>query len=248
MSSSNFFTIILISLTLALIPQTSFALNDPLFHICSTSKNFTPHTPYESNLKTLINSLIYKTPSTGFGIGSVGQAQYQNQPAYGLALCRGDITTLECKTCVSNASKEILNLCPYNKGAIIWYDNCMFKYSDIDFFGKIDNTNKFSLLNVQNVSGDSMKFNNMTKDLLSLLAYEASLDKKLYASGELKIGELERVYGLSECTRDLTSVDCKKCLDDAISELSNFSDGKKGGRVVGGSCNVQYEIYPFVRE
>jgi hypothetical protein len=247
MSSSNLFTTIIISLTLALITQTSFALNDPLFHICSNSENFTAYSPYESNLKTLINSLIYKTPSTGFGIGSVGLVQSQNQQAYGLALCRGDVSTSECKTCVSDATKEIQSRCPYNKGAIIWYDNCMFKYLDNDFIGKIDNTNKFSLLNVQSVN-DPIKFNNMTKDLLSLLANEASMDKKLYASGDLKIGKSERIYGLTQCTRDLSSLDCKKCLDDAISELPNCCDGKKGGRIVSGSCNIQYEVYSFVKE
>ncbi|CAK8536556.1 unnamed protein product [Lathyrus sativus] len=247
MSSSNFFTTITISLTLALILHSSFAFNSPLSYICSTTENFTSSTPYESNLKTLVNSLIYKTPSTGFGVGSVGQTQYQNQRAYGLSLCRGDVSTSECKTCVLEATKEIQNLCPYNKGAIIWYDNCMFKYSDIDFFGKIDNSSKFSLLNVQSVN-DPIKFNSVTKDLLSLLAYEAYMDKKMYANGELKIGESERVYGQAQCTRDLSSVDCKKCLDDVISELPNCCDGKKGGRVVGGSCNVRYEIYSFVRE
>ncbi|CAJ2660357.1 unnamed protein product [Trifolium pratense] len=243
MSSSNLFTTILISLTLALITQTSFALNDPLSHICSNSENFTAYSPYESNLKTLINSLIYKTPSTGFGIGSVGLVQ--NQQAYGLALCRGDVSTSECKTCVSDATKEIQSRCPYNKGAIIWYDNCLFKYLDNNFIGKIDNTNKFTLLNVQSVN-DPIKFNNITKDLLSLLANEASMDKKFYASGDLKIGESERVYGLTQCTRDLSSVDCKKCLDDAISELIPY--GKKGGRILSGSCNIQYEVYKFVKE
>jgi hypothetical protein len=123
----------------------------------------------------------------------------------------------------------------------------MFKYLNVDFFGKIDNTSKFSLLNVQNVD-DPIKFNNMTKNLLSILAYEASMHHKLYASGQLKIGESKRVYGLTQCTRDLSSVDCKKCLDDAISELPNCCDGKKGGRIVGGSCNIRYEVYPFVKE
>lgn len=243
MASSNlFFTTIIFSLTLALIPQTSFGLN-PLFHICSSSNTFKTKDPYESNLKTLINSLIYKTPSTGFGVASVGLNQ--NQQAYGLALCRGDVSTLKCKTCVSEATKEILNRCPQKKGAIIWYDNCMFKYLDTNFFGKIDNTNKFSLLNVQNVS-HPLAFNNMTKNLLSLLAHKASIGPKFYASGELKIGELDKVYGLTQCSRDLSSVHCKKCLEGAISELPNCCSGKKGGRVVGGSCNIRYEIYPFV--
>ncbi|XP_061364371.1 cysteine-rich repeat secretory protein 38-like [Gastrolobium bilobum] len=245
MSCSKLISSFLFSLTLVLLLQTSFGA-DPLSHSCSSSENFTSNTPYESNLKTLINSLIYKTPSTGFGVGSVGQ--YQNQQAYGLALCRGDVSASECKTCVSEATKEILNLCPYNKGAIIWYDNCLFKYLDTDFIGKIDEANKFSLWNVQNVSDPNM-FNYMTKELLSVLAYKASVDPKMYASGKLlMIGESEKVYGLAQCTRDITSMDCKKCLDDAISELPSCCDGKQGGRVVGGSCNIQYEIYPFVKE
>ncbi|KAJ1418108.1 Gnk2-homologous domain [Sesbania bispinosa] len=114
MASSKHFTIVLFSLSVVLLLQTSFGA-DPLFHICSTSENFTSHSPYESNLKMLINSLIYKTPSTGFGMGSVGQ--YPNQQAYGLALCRGDVSPSECKTCVYEATKEIRNSCPYNKGA-----------------------------------------------------------------------------------------------------------------------------------
>ncbi|KAK7324775.1 hypothetical protein VNO77_28609 [Canavalia gladiata] len=245
MSSSNLISSVFFSLTLLLLLQTSLGAN-PLFHFCSNSENFAAHSPYESNLKTLINSLIYKTPSTGFGVGSVGQ--YQNQKAYGLALCRGDVSASECKTCVSEATKEILNRCQYNKGATVWYDNCMFKYLDTDFFGKIDNTSKFYLLNVQNVS-DPATFNYMTKELLSLLAYKASMIPKMYATGELKIGgESEKIYGLTQCTRDLSSSECKKCLDDAISKLPNCCDGKEGGRVVGGSCNVRYEIYPFVKE
>ncbi|KAK2424421.1 cysteine-rich repeat secretory protein (DUF26 and DUF1204) [Trifolium repens] len=243
MHSSN---LILFTFTFASLMQTSFG-TDPLFHFCSKSGNFTAQSPYKSSLKRLINSLIYETPSTGFDNRSVGLAQYQNQLVYGLALCRGDVSTLECKTCVSEATKEIQSRCPYNKGATIWYDNCMFKYLNVDFFGKIDNTSKFSLLNVQNVD-DPIKFNNMTKNLLSILAYEASMHHKLYASGQLKIGESKTVYGLTQCTRDLSSVDCKNCLDDAISELPNCCDGKKGGRIVGGSCNIRYEIYPFVKE
>ncbi|KAK7402019.1 hypothetical protein VNO78_13954 [Psophocarpus tetragonolobus] len=236
-------------LIFALLFQTCFGASaNPLYHICSSSENFTAHSSYESNLKTLINSLIYKTPSIGFGSASVGK--YQNQKAYGLALCSGDMSASECKTCVSDATKEVLNRCPYNKGGMIWYDNCMFKYLDTDFFGKIDNTNTFAMYNVRNVTDPAM-FNYLTKELLSLLAYKASLSPKMYASGELKIGgesNKKYIYGLTQCTRDLSGRDCNKCLHDAIRGLPNCCDGKEGGRVVGGSCNVRYEIYPFLKE
>ncbi|KAJ1418102.1 Gnk2-homologous domain [Sesbania bispinosa] len=223
MASSKLFTISVFSLTLALLLQSSFGA-DPLFHFCSSSENFTAHSPYESNLKTLINSLIYKTPSTGFGMGSVGQ--YQNQQAYGLALCRGDVSAQECKRVSLRLAK---------KSAIAVHTT------------KIDNTNKFYMWNLNSVS-DPTTFNYKTKELLSQLSYKAYVNPKLYATGELKLGKSETLYGLTQCTRDLSSVDCKKCLDDAINDLPNCCDGKKGGRVVSGSCNFRYEIYPFVKE
>ncbi|KAK2424425.1 cysteine-rich repeat secretory protein (DUF26 and DUF1204) [Trifolium repens] len=246
MASSKHFPIILFSFTLVFLIQTSFG-TDPLFHFCSNSGNFTANSTYESKLKTLVKSLIYKTPSTGFGTGSVGLAQYQNEQAYGLALCRGDVSTSECKTCVTEASNEIQSRCPYNKGAIIWYDYCLFKYSDTDFIGKIDNSNKFYMWNL-NIVNDTTTFNYKTKDLLSQLAHKATMNPKLYATGEAELENSKKLYGLTQCTRDLSSDDCKNCLDIAINELPNCCDGKEGGRVVGGSCNFRYEIYPFVKE
>ena len=240
--SSTLFTFSIYLLTFGLFLQTTFGAS-PLFHICSSSKNFTTNDPYESNLKTLLGNLYYQTPSLGFGLGLVGWYPYQT---YGLALCRGDVAATDCKTCVNEASNEIHKLCPYDKGAIIWYDNCLLKYLNKDFLGQIDNENRFYLLNVQNVSEPQI-FNQKTRELLSQLAKEAStLTPKKYAVGEVEVGESTKVYGLAQCTWDLSSTDCLQCLDDAIAQLPSCCDGKEGGRVVGGSCNIRYEIYPFL--
>ena len=145
------------------------------------------------------------------------------------------------KTLLGNLHKR----CPYNKGAIIWYDNCLLKYLNTDFFHQIDNQNKFFMWNVKNVSNPTT-FNNKTKELLSKLAKEASISPKLYEVGELELSESNKLYGLVQCTRDLSNSECFTCLDTAIGELHLYSDGKEGGRVVGGSCNIRYKIYPFV--
>ncbi|GMY35032.1 cysteine-rich repeat secretory protein 38-like [Fagus crenata] len=144
--SSAHFTFSIYLLTFALFLQTIFGAS-PLFHFCSSSENFTTNDPYETNLKKLLGNLYYQTPSQGFGLGSVGSYPYQT---YGLALCRGDVAATDCKTCVNEASNEIHKRCPYNKGAIIWYDNCLVKYVNKDFFGQIDNQNKFYMLNSRN--------------------------------------------------------------------------------------------------
>ncbi|CAL5336559.1 hypothetical protein CsSME_00019442 [Camellia sinensis var. sinensis] len=239
--SSSTFTSSLYLLSFTLLIQIVIGVN-PLFHFCSSPENFTANSPYESNLKKLMSYLYLKTPPTGFGVGSVGQ---YHDIADGLSLCRGDVNSTDCAACVAEASGEIRKRCPYNKGSVIWYDNCLVKYSNTDFFGKIDNGNRFYMWNLRNVS-NPLSFNQKTKDLLSQLSQQAYVAPKMYAAGESELGYSEKLYGLVQCTRDLSSVDCKKCLDGIISELPSCCDGKEGRRVVGGSCNFRYEIYPFV--
>ncbi|KAF7847293.1 hypothetical protein BT93_L3114 [Corymbia citriodora subsp. variegata] len=238
MSSARF---VLLSLCSALLLQAALGA-DPLFHFCSDPENFTANSPYEYNLNKLTSFLNTKTPPSGFGLGSVGQ--YQDQ-VYGLALCRGDASPSVCKACVANAGAEIRSRCPRNKGAIIWYDDCMFKYLDTNFFGQIDKTNKFYMWNLNNVTNPAL-FNGRVRALLTRLAKAASSIPRLFAAGEKGVEGKTKLYGMVQCTRDLSAAECKACLEGAIGELPSCCDGKEGGRVVGGSCNFRYEIYPFV--
>ncbi|CAN7106103.1 unnamed protein product [Brassica rapa subsp. narinosa] len=216
-----------------------------LYHKCSDIEgNFTSRSPYESNLNSLFPRLSYSVPSSGFAALSTG-----NKPdnVNGLGLCRGDASPSDCRTCLATAIPELRKRCPNNKAGIIWYDNCLVKYSSTNFFGKIDYENRFYLYNVNNVSNPA-SFNTQTKAILTELTKKATAGghQKLFATGEKSLGE-KKLYGLVQCTRDLRSESCKACLDGIIGELPNCCDGKEGGRVVGGSCNVRYEIYPFVK-
>jgi hypothetical protein len=85
-------------------------------------------------------------------------------------------------------------------------------------------------------------------DLLSVLSNMAASDISKYAAGELELSSSQKLYGLAQYTRDLSVVDCQKCLYGVISELPYCCNGKRGGRVVGGSCKVRYELYPFVKK
>ncbi|KAK9089609.1 hypothetical protein Scep_028691 [Stephania cephalantha] len=214
---------------------------DPLFHFCSNKGNYKNNGPFDNNYKILVSSLFSQVPPTGFALDSTGQGE---EVVNGLALCRGDIPSNDCKSCVIEASDEVRKRCEYNKGGVIWYDSCMLKYSNEKFFGTIDYGNRFYMWNLNNVS-DAESFNMKTKELLSKLSAKASSSSKFYAAQVEEIGEAEKLFGLVQCTRDLTKEKCKKCLDDAIGELNTCCDGRRGGRVVGGSCNFRYELYPF---
>ncbi|XP_042520960.1 cysteine-rich repeat secretory protein 38-like [Macadamia integrifolia] len=228
-------------LSLALLLQVVLGA-DPLYHFCSNSKNYTSNGTYETNLNKLMDSLYYSVPPTGFGLDSVGKDPNR---VYGLGLCRGDVSSSDCKSCIADANPELRKRCPNDKEAIIWYDYCLLKYSYDDFFGEIDTKYIFYMWNTQNVS-DPTTFNSKVRELLNQIATQAYHTSKLYATGELVLGGSEKLYGLVQCTRDLSSASCKKCLDSAISDLPYCCDGKRGGRVVGGSCNFRYELYAFV--
>ncbi|XP_043690076.1 cysteine-rich repeat secretory protein 38-like [Telopea speciosissima] len=213
----------------------------PIFHFCSNSKNYTSNSPYETNLNKVMKSLINTVPSKGFGVASVGK---NPDKVYGLGLCRGDVSSTDCKSCVTDADPELRNLCPNDKEAIVWYDYCELKYSYDNFFGKIDTKYRFYLWNTQNAS-DPATFDYKVKELFNQVATKAYQSSKFYATGELVIDSSEKLYDLVQCTRDLSSASCKECLDTAISDLPNCCDGKIGGRVVGSSCNIRYELYSF---
>ncbi|KAL3624683.1 hypothetical protein CASFOL_031351 [Castilleja foliolosa] len=227
----------------SLLIQTAISV-DPLFSICSsTSQNYTTNSPYETNLNNLLGNLYLKTPPTGFGLSSSGQSPNR---AYGLSLCRGDASTDDCRACLVDASSEITKRCPNNRGAIIWYDNCYLKYLDNDFFGNIDTSNRFYMWNLRNVTNPEV-FNRKVSELLSKLSENVSETTIMFANGTVErvVGN-ETIYGMVQCSRDLSKGDCKRCVDDAISELPRCCNGSEGGRVVGGSCNVRYEIYQFL--
>ncbi|KAJ0097419.1 hypothetical protein Patl1_27483 [Pistacia atlantica] len=125
-----------------------------------------------------------------FTTSSTGGLLDGSDKAYGLFLCRGDIAPDFCQSCVKAAGEKIITLCPEQKEAIVWYDECMLRRSEFP-------------------------------------------------------STVTRLYGLAQCTPDIVSSDCNKCLDDCVSEISESSYGKEGGRVYKPSCNIRFEIYPF---
>ncbi|KAL9322549.1 hypothetical protein ACSQ67_010602 [Phaseolus vulgaris] len=222
--------------------QGANSITSPLFRFCFNHENYTDSSPYATNLNQLFDLLHTKVSLNGFALDSIGQGM---DKVNGLALCRGDVNATNCMSCVDDATKKLQERCPKKKGAIVWYDYCLLKYSNEYFFGESDEKNKFYMVNIYDVD-DPATFNAKVNELLSALSYNASQTPMLYAVGELQLEEAKTLYGLAQCTRDLFGPSCKKCLDDAISELPDFCDGKEGGRVVGGSCYVRYELYPIV--
>ncbi|KAL5972805.1 hypothetical protein ACLOJK_039611 [Asimina triloba] len=213
---------------------------------CSTTSNYTSTSTFESNLNSLLPSLTSNASASGFY-----NATYGDDPnrVYGLLLCRGDVTPDQCRKCASTASKDAIEACPKSKIVTIWEENCMLRYADVMFFSVLDNSTRLYQPNAENIS-DPNQFNQVLTKLLGNLSSAAvkGASTRLFATGDAKFSSVQRVYGLMQCTEDLSTRDCSLCLRGAIGDIPTCCEGRKGARVLRLSCNLRYEVYPFYQE
>ncbi|RXH94002.1 hypothetical protein DVH24_016069 [Malus domestica] len=217
-----------------------------LYHVCSNTTTFTPNSIFQSNVNHLLSTLSSNAnSSTGFYNDTV---QTTNNAVYGLFLCRGDVAgTDACETCVANATAEAPQRCPIEKEAVIWYDDCMLRYSYESFFSTSAENPGVFLTNTQNVT-EQTRFNQVLAASMNEVATEAANDAYKFAAKQTKFSDQITLYSLGQCTQDLSAAVCDRCFGVAIAQLPSCCSGKQGGRVLFPSCNVRYEIYPFYAE
>ncbi|KAK8618759.1 hypothetical protein V6N13_132740 [Hibiscus sabdariffa] len=133
MSSSKFdFFIYLI--TFIFVIETAFGA-DAISFGCFNSRN-PPSCGFEANVNQLIAYLSDQAPPTWFAIGTVGNKPDQ---VYGLALCGRDLSCADCKTCIVEAGNYIRCRCSDYDAAVIRYDKCLLKFSNVPFPRRIRN-------------------------------------------------------------------------------------------------------------
>ncbi|ONI35719.1 hypothetical protein PRUPE_1G551300 [Prunus persica] len=140
-----------------------------------------------------ISGRVRATPSgldhfykpSGYRSGVVeGKSEKVLYAMYGLGQCWNIMTAIHCGRCVSAAGQELRVLCPYIRGAIIWYENCLLKYSDTHFIGISDTDNVVRLTNIRFI-GTPLLFGKKVHELLTHLCSKASVNLLMYLYGKL---------------------------------------------------------------
>ncbi|KAJ4981983.1 hypothetical protein NE237_032820 [Protea cynaroides] len=217
-----------------------------LYNECSNTTLYASNSTYQSNLNTLFYSLSSNANTTSnsnnpYNNATVGQS---SNTVYGLYFCRGDLSSDVCSNCVSFAVRDIAQRCSNRKIAYIWYDECMFRYSNSSFFSTVTISPIYLMWNPQNVS-DSTTFNQILGDTVNQVATSAASDSKRFATLEANYTQFQSLYSLAQCSPDLSANDCNTCLITTIGYLPSCCSNKQGGRVLIPSCNIRYEVYSF---
>ncbi|MQM09567.1 hypothetical protein Taro_042440 [Colocasia esculenta] len=197
---------------------------------------------WETNLGNLLSSLASNSSQrSGFSTNTVGVGSAR---LYGLALCRGDLanSTGDCQTCLANASSSMIQMCPQKTQGIIWYEKCEVRYSNESFFGVVDGVGRTFC----GLKDTSQTIDAASLSLMSRLVEEAPDQNLLFAAGSVQnVSGVASSYGLVQCTRDLSSEDCRSCLRGGMANASSACQEKRGWRFLSGSCNLRYEDFAF---
>lgn len=214
---------------------------------CSNATSrYTSNSTYDLNLKTLLLSLssCRVASADGFCNGTVGNSSDQ---VHGLIQCRGDIPPETCARCTSDGISKVFKMCSGGKSFTFWTGNCMIRYSNTNFFGVVDDgpaTELYSVHNVPNVASYNRQLGSLMYNLSSTAT---TLDnKRLFSVGDIMYTDVLKIYGLVQCTMDLSADDCYRCLSRLISFVGKGPmKGKTIGWVVTQSCFLGFKDWRF---
>ncbi|KAK4258884.1 hypothetical protein QN277_005283 [Acacia crassicarpa] len=235
---SIFFILLFLSIFLTFTSEAA-----PIYrtHACTNGSFFEPNSTFQANLNVFL-SFLTSNASLPDGYYRTTVSPSTPPTITGLFLCRGDVTPAVCQSCVAAASTEITRRCPNQTESIIWYDECMLRYSNGNLnpmvpYVPMGNTNTIP-------SSEWGRFEDLLANMLNGVTQKANTQMgKRFATAEMNFTSSETVYSLAQCIPD--SSDCNSCFSSAIATLPNCCNRSKGATILVPSCNLRYEFYPF---
>lgn len=230
-------------LVTSLLAETTIAKTEFLAAFCSRGENYTKTSSFQTNLET---ALTIRTTDIDYGFYNFSGGRNSDRVDV-IGLCRGDINPRACRSCLDDSGEDLRRRCPNQKEAIGWADDCMIRYSNRSILHMNQTLPAIFMFNLKNAS-DPTLFNKAVRGLLDNLRAKAAAggSKLKYATGHMNsTRSSEKIFGLVQCTPDLSPAQCTDCLTGAFKVLPQCCDGKIGGRVLGPSCNFRYETNRF---
>ncbi|KNA16259.1 hypothetical protein SOVF_090780 [Spinacia oleracea] len=233
------------------------AVADPayVFSLCSDMQTVAPSSNYQTNVDALLSSFSSKKASeslfynTTVGIGA--------NKVYGFFFCGFDETLAICQKCISLAINSLNSRCRGQKESVVWYDQCLVRYSNESFFGTMNDApmipmwNRQNAVDIQNITNNQLGFIQVLLGTLRNVSSKAATGPsgKKIATKEGKfvanLTSMNLLYTLAECTPDISTRDCNTCLQMTIGNMTDMCNMKAGCTMMNPSCNIRYDVYAF---
>lgn len=150
----------------------------------------------------------------------------------------------DLRDCVTTAGKNFSSSSQCrSKKAVVWYEECMLRYSDKATFSVLEDDDPIQIFNPNNTVPDAALLMKILNSTMTEIASAASkMSGKKFATKQKSYMPANPLYCLVQCTPDLSENDCNRCLQKAIVNLPNDTAGAK---MLSESCYLRYELFPF---
>ncbi|KAK7271536.1 hypothetical protein RJT34_27511 [Clitoria ternatea] len=128
---------------------------------------------------------------------------------------------------------------------MLWYPFCVLRYSNQNFFGKLTMRPRIPMLDATQNSTSAGEFDSDARVLMNGLIEIGSKTPLMFGTHMFNINGTQRRYGWVQCSRDITTEECRTCLSNMLEGVESCCEEKKVWRIFSPSCIVMYETQPF---
>ncbi|VVA96159.1 unnamed protein product [Arabis nemorensis] len=208
---------------------------------CNPIENFTQTSPFDTNRFLTLSTLSITSSLVPYINTTIGLIP---DTVYGMFLCRGDMDTKSCSECVQAATIQIATSCSLNKRAVIYYQECMVRYSNVNFFSELETVPRTVLFSARPAPNQN-RFNQTLSDKFEQLILKVSSSSLIpyFVKEQERVTELEGSYELEsmvQCTPDLDLSSCTVCLRDAFLRVSTCCGSPSSAQIFTPKCLVRY--------
>eukprot|EP00253_Pinus_taeda_P029986 PITA_29986 len=211
---------------------------------------------FQHNLNQVFQSLVGNVSTSGFN--TCVEGKNSNNTVYGLAQCRGDINSSDCRQCESEAAALVVKTCQNSTSGFVWLNECFLRYGDDNFYNDYYEGELTNVVCNLEKSYAPVQFGNITEQVLSNTIEKAVQSPQLFATVKVDTvySDSREMYGLAQCWRDLSPSNCRSCLSVGLSKISGpgrlnningtaCATGANGARYRSYHCALRYEIYSY---
>lgn len=219
-----------VAIALIIFPKFSNSSNsaESFIYVGCTQQKYNPGTPYESDVNSVLASLVNSASISNFNHFKISLTQ--SDAVYGLFQCRGDLSSSDCHACVANAVSRLGSYCVGTSGGALQLDGCFVKYDNTSFVGAPDKTVVSSKCGAP-IGYEASDFGTRRDAVLAYLA----------GGGQyFRVGGSGKVQGMVQCVQDLSVEQCQDCLSEATQRLRTECATSPWGDMFLGKCYARY--------
>ncbi|CAA7028063.1 unnamed protein product [Microthlaspi erraticum] len=208
---------------------------------------FKPNSSYDKNRRLILSNMASNVMAhDSYFNGSVGLG---SDRVNAIGMCAPGTEPDACSSCINDAAGYLLQICLNQTNAFSWFGEeiiCLVRYSNRPFNGLLILEPYKVFFNDMDIKKNILKeFYSLWDVLMSRMITGASSSVKYYAKDVAPVPVYGDISVLMQCTLDVSSENCKLCLESSVDYYKRRYLGKRGVITLRPSCFFRWEVYRF---